>query len=312
MNKPLYNDLKMRAEIVSDIHFDIKRKKPCIPIHIFCNTLRNAKKNKSDAIITVGDTTSRGNKVNWDYARKAFVKIPDYNGEIILTVGNHDCWSDGEDEYASGIGEYYSACKDLMRRNIQKPYFATYINGYNFICLGNESDMGCDADITDTQLQWLKSELEKATADGKPVFVFCHQSLNGRHGLPRTWDKHEDPNRAPDEGGIGAKSDEIASILKSFKNVFYFSGHSHMGLSGEKMQNAEGYASFQCEDGLHLINLPSLCSKNHHGNKNGLGIGVQLEIYDDKVCLRPKNYKFGTFIKSVKIKDGKPYYEVTI
>ncbi len=313
MSKYLYKDLKLCAEIVSDVHLDIKHPIPQVPVNLFCCALKNAKKHNADAFITVGDTTSRGNRVNWDFGRKAFEKIPNCAKNIILTVGNHDCWSDGEDEYASGIGEYYSACKDLMGRKIEKPYFATYINGYSFICLGNESDMGCDADISDTQLQWLKNELAKAAKGGKPAFVFCHQSLNGKHGLPRTWDKKEDPNRKPEEGGIGAKSQQVAEILKSFKNVFYFSGHSHMGLCGEDMQKKEGYASFQTEDNLHLINLPSLCCSNHHGEENGLGMGLQLEVYADKVVIRPKNYtRFRKFIKSVKIKDGKPYYEAKI
>ncbi len=309
--KTLYNDSKVVATIVSDVHLDIKHPFPQVPVSLFCRALKDAKKHGADALITVGDTTSRGNKVNWDFGRDALKKVPNCAENIILTVGNHDCWSDGEDEYASGINEYYSACKDIMGRELEKPYFTTYIKGYSFICMGNESDMGCDADISDAQLEWLKNELCKATKDDKPAFVFCHQSLNGRHGLPRTWDK-EEKDWKPEEGGIGAKSDDVAAILKSFENVFYFSGHSHMGLCGEEMQKKEGYASFQCEDGLHLINLPSLCCNNHHGEKNGLGIGVNLEIYDDRVCIRPKDYKSGRFIKSVKIKDGKPYYEVKI
>ncbi len=311
MGKTLYNDVKLCAQIVSDVHFDVKHLTPSVPVWLFCRALSDAKKTGSDAVITVGDTTSRGNRVNWDYARKAFERVPNSAESIILTVGNHDCWSDGEDEYASGIGEYYSACKDLMGRELAKPYFATYINGYSFICLGNESDMGCDADISDEQLIWLKTELAKATENGKPAFVFCHQSLNGRHGLPRTWDR-EEKDWPPEEGGIGAKSEDVAAILKAFKNIFYFSGHSHMGFSGEEMQKKEGYASFQNEDGVHLINLPSLCCGNHHGNANGLGLGVQLEVYENKVCIRPKNYIVPKFITSFAVKDGKPYYEVEL
>ncbi len=305
-------NLKLTATIVSDTHIDIKHPNPKIPMFFLCRSLKYAKKNKRDAFITIGDTTSRGAPENWNMTRECFKKFPNCAESIILTVGNHDCWSDGEDEYAAGIGEYFSACKDITGRNLKKPYFVTYIKGYSFICLGNESDMGCDADISDEQLVWLKNELEKATSDSKPAFVFCHQSLNGRHGLPRTWDKEEDPNASPDDGGIGSKSEEVAEILKSFKNVFYFSGHSHMGLSGKEMKKKEGYSTFECEDGLHLINLPSLSCGNHHGENNKQCIGIELEIYDNKVILRPTSYLFGRNIKSVKIKDGKPYYEAEI
>ncbi len=301
----------LTATIVSDVHMDIKNKSIKLLMTIFKRALNSAKKAKADAFITVGDTTSRGEKVNWDYARSCFNKVPDCAENIILTVGNHDCWSDGEDEYASGIGEYYSAVKDITGISLEKPYFSTVIKGYSFICLGNESDAGCEANITDEQIAWLKSELEKAATGGKPAFVFCHQSLNGRHGLPRTWDK-EEKDWAPEEGGVGERSEEIANILKSFKNVFYFSGHSHMGLCGEDMLKKEGYSSFECEDGLHLINLPSLSCGNHHGEIKGIGIGVQLEVYNDRVILRPKNYIMGKWIKSLNIKGGKPYYEVEL
>ncbi len=308
----LYDNLQLSSIIVSDIHMDFKGEDNDIRMDIFKNALKETKKINGDALITVGDTTSRGEKVNWDFVRKCFAEIGDCSENIILTVGNHDCWSDGEDEYAAGIGEYYSACRDIMGRDLEKPYYVTKINGYSFICLGNESDMGCDADISDEQLLWLENQLNEATTDGKPAFVFCHQSLNGRHGLPRTWDKVEDPNRPPEEGGIGEKSDEVAGILKKFKNVFYFSGHSHMGLCGENMQAKEGYASFQCEEGLNLINLPTTTCLNHHGEINGRGIGLQLEIYDGKVVVRPKDFLKNNFIESVNIKDEKPYYEVDI
>ncbi len=304
------NDVKAIISIVSDIHMDIKSKRLKRQIFIFKRALKNSSKINSDAFVAVGDTTSRGEKVNWNLAENCFKKAGKPAQSIILVVGNHDCWSDGEDEYASGINEYFNAVKNITGRSLKKPYFSTVVNGYRFICLGNESDMGCDADISDEQLSWLKNELELSS--GKPSFVFCHQSLNERHGLPRTWDPHEDPARPKDEGGVGAKSDEICEILKSFKNVFYFSGHSHMGLCGEDMQKKEGYSSFQEEDGVHLINLPTLTSPNHHGELNSAGVGLEMTIYENKVIIKPKNHILNKYIKSVSIKNGKPYYETDI
>ena len=85
-----------------------------------------------------------------------------------------------------------------------------------------------------------------------------------------------------------------------------------MGLSGAAMQQKEHYSTFECEDGLHLNNLPSLTCGNHHGNKNGTGMGVQLEVYKDKVVIRPKDFRTSAFVKSIAIKNGKPYYEAEI
>ncbi len=306
----LYNDIKLCATIVSDTHIDEKHPVKIVPMYILMRALKGSKDSKSDAFITVGDTTSRGSRKNWDLARSCFKKVPDAAKKIILTIGNHDGWHD--DDFDAAINEYYSAYSDICKRDINTPYFSEVINGYYFICIGTDSDSGCEAALSDTQMEWFKAEMSKAGKTDKPIFVFCHQSLNQRHGLPRTWDRHEDPNRPLTDGGIGDRSDEIAEILKSYKNVFYFSGHSHMGLCGEDMKEKEGYSTFEEEDGVTLINLPSLSCGNHHGELQGLGIGLQLEIYENKVILRPKNFISGRFITKLNIKTKKPYYEVNI
>ena len=304
----LYGDIRLCAAIVSDTHIDVKHPVRAVPMLLLTSALKTAKKSRSDAFITVGDTTSEGTPVNWSLARKCFRRVPDAAGKIILTVGNHDGWND-DGGYEAARAEYFSASRDICKREINTTYFSEIINGFYFISIGTDSDSGCQAAISDTQMEWFRAEMEKAGGTGKPVFVFCHQSLNGRHGLPRTWDRNEKPDRAPDEGGIGERSEEIAEILRKYKNVFYFSGHSHMGLCGEDMLKKEGYSSFEDEDGVTLVNLPSLSCGNHHGEMQGLGIGLQLEIYDTRVVLRPKNCLSGKWIKKLSIKDGKPYYE---
>ncbi len=310
------NDIKFRATVVSDIHIDIKNPGLRLIKYIFVRSLKLTEKDNIDAYITVGDNTSRGTEINWKITRDCFKKA-NIRTPIIMTVGNHDCWADkckdeGEAEYNAAMEEYFSSAEEIMGTKLDKIYFSRTINGYKTISLGNESDAGCEANISDEQIEWLKKELSDGTKDGKPVFVFCHQSLNGRHGLPRTWDKIEKPDRTPDEGGVGEKSDEIAEILKSFKNVFYFSGHSHMGLCGEYMQKKEGYSSLYEEDGLHLINLPSLNCGNHHGEINSIGYGAEIQVFEDTVRIVPRNYVTGKYIKKINIKDGKPYYEVKI
>lgn len=303
----LYDNIKLVATIVSDTHIDETHPIRVLPMYHLIKSLKDAKKVNADAFITVGDTTSRGTQKNWDMTRKCFEKVPDASEKIILTIGNHDGWS--HDNYDAAIKRYFSAYKDICRREITTTYFSEVINGYYFICIGTDSDCGCEAAISDTQMEWFRNEMAKAGETGNPIFVFCHQSLNQRHGLPRTWDRHEIPDRDPLDGGIGDRSDEVAEILKSYKNVFYFSGHSHMGLCGEDMKKAEGYSTFEEEDGVTLINLPSLSCGNHHGEIQKTGIGLQLEIYEDKVVLRPKSFISGKFITKLNIKDKKPYYE---
>lgn len=307
MKEYLYSDIKLCATVVSDTHIDEKHPVKIVPMYLLMRALKGSKKSNSDVFLTVGDTTSRGSEVNWKMARECFKKVPGAAKKIMLTIGNHDGWND--DDFDAAIKEYYGAYKDICGREISTSYFSEVINGCYFICIGTDSDSGCEASISDVQMEWFRNEMAKAGETNNPIFVFCHQSLNQRHGLPRTWDRHEIPDRDPLDGGIGDRSDEVSEILKKYKNVFYFSGHSHMGLCGEDMKKAEGYSSFEDEDGVTLVNLPSLACGNHHGEMQGLGIGIQIEVYEDRVLLRPKNYISGKFITKLNIKDKKPYYE---
>ncbi len=300
----------LKVTIAADTHIDYRHPDPTLPVSRLCRAIRNAKHLHADAFVVVGDITSHGIRTNWDLARGCFDTVRYDAGKIVLALGNHDGWDEGDDGYRACFSEYTAACRDITGTAPAKPYFSVCVNGYSLICLGNESDRGCDADISDEQLAWLRTELETATADGKPAFVFCHQSLNGRHGLPRTWEAEEDPNASPEEGGIGAQSAAVEAILKSYRNVFYFSGHSHMGLCGEATRSEKGYASFETEGDLHLINLPSLACGNHCGEDNAFDIGMVLLVYDDSVVIKPRNFTGERYIQTVKIQDGKPYYAV--
>ena len=309
--KPLYPGIKLNALIVSDTHIDCRHPLPALPKYWLRSAAKDAEKslNRMDAFITVGDTTSRGSEKNWQLTAQA-LKNRNPADKMIFAIGNHDCWND--DGFEAAVENFYRYSKTITGNKREKTYFSHIIKGYHFIFLGTDSDSGCEANFSDEQMNWLASEMEKAGKSGKPIFVFCHQSLNGRHGLPRTWDREEDPNRDPMEGGIGERSDEVASILKKYKNVFYFSGHSHMGLCGENKKAAEGYSSFEYEDGVCLINMPSLACGNHHGEVDTMGIGAVLEVYEDKVVIRPRFTSTHRWNKSVMIKDGKPYLEQII
>ncbi len=309
--KPLYDGIRLNCTIVSDTHIDEKHPFPWLPPWRLKHALANAKNSKApvDVFLTVGDTTSRGSDINWKMTKECFDKVPNAAKKIILPIGNHDGWND--DGFDAAIKNYCKYFELICGDRREKPYFSYVINGYYMIFIGTDSDSGCEASLSDEQMMWFAAEMEKASESGKPIFVFCHQSLNQKHGLPVTWDEKEDYTNLSD-GGIGERSEEIEKILKAYKNVYYFSGHSHMGLCGERSLKEKGFASFEKEDGLNLINLPSLACGNHHGESKAFCIGVQLEVYDDKVVIRPRNMKTNKWIRSVPIRDGKPYLEEKI
>lgn len=306
--KPLYDNIRLNCTIVSDTHIDIKHPFPWLPKWRLRQVLSDAKNSVSpvDLFMTVGDTTSRGSDINWEMTKECFEKVPNATKKVILPIGNHDGWND--DGFEAAKKNYLKYYNLICGDKIENTYFSKIVNGYYIICIGTDSDSGCEATLSDEQIEWFRNEMNEAGKSGKPIFVFCHQSLNQRHGLPVTWDKTGEYTDLSD-GGIGERSDVIEEILRSQKNVYYFSGHSHMGLCGEKTFKEKGYASIEVDNGLTLINLPSLACGNHHGENRAFCIGVQLEVYDDKVVIRPRSYKTRSWIKNVPIKDGKPYLE---
>ncbi|MCQ2431028.1 MAG: metallophosphoesterase [Clostridia bacterium] len=308
--KPLYDNILVNCTIVSDTHQDIKHPTPELPQNRFRNVLAACKSSEApvDALIIDGDVTSRGTKINWGLFRDCFAEPANvYAKHLLLQLGNHDTWSDIS--YEDARREYFSAMGDLGGRILDHVYYDAKINGYSFLFLGSESDAGCGASISEEQLVWLEETLAAAVPAGKPIFVFNHQALNGTHGLPRTFSSDESDTGAMD-GGIGSASDRVKTLLAAAAKqvpVFFFSGHSHMGLSGEEGYRREGYASFEVCEGIELVMLPSLACGNHHGEDLHFDIGYQLEIYADRVIIRPRNFAEQTWNTDVVIRDGKPY-----
>jgi hypothetical protein len=311
--KPLFDGIKLNCTIVSDTHQDVNDPTPELPQARLVNVLNEDKASEApvNALVIVGDITTRGMRPNWDLFRGCFTKeTKGYAQQLLLQLGNHDTWHDAS--YTEAIDEYYSAVKDICGFTLDRVYYSKEISGYRFVFLGSEEEGGCSANISDQQINWLDKELYCGTAAGKPVFVFNHQALNRTHGLPKTWEAKEDPDADPMEGGVGPASDKIRAVLCKYQNVFYFSGHSHMGLNGEKSLRENGYSSFENLNGVWLVMLPSLACSNHHGEDLHCDIGYQLEVYADRVLLRPRNFADHEWNTQVAITDGKPYLEVKL
>lgn len=309
----MYDNIRLNVAITSDNHLDINAKNNKQRIKTIKKALKDIQKssNPMDAYMTVGDTTSRGITENWECVRTAFDGVKPAK-EIIFTLGNHDTWDESKHlGYDNAINNYYKYSKEICSQNINNPYFTRTINGYKFIFLGSTrvpDDEDCAA-LGDEQLSWLENELKDA--GNKPTFIFCHQSINNNHGLPKTWEENEH-DWEPEIGGIGRESDKVREIITKHKNIYYFSGHSHMGLCGENSYQKNGYASFEKHDGVNYINLPCLTRYNHHGETEKTGIGYLLEVYDSKVVIRPRNFTKHKMNRKIIIKNGKPYYEEAV
>ena len=242
-----------------------------------------------DAIVAVGDMTDRGEREQYETFYRC-VKKEVTSSKFIAAVGNHDTWTTGSNG-ENPTYEFLRAYNGYSGKNLTEAYYTEEVKGYTFIVLATEAD-NTSAYLSEKQISWLDSELEKATEGGKPAFVLCHWPLDGTCGQMEI-----DP-----EHGMGAQSAEIQAVLEKYKNVFYFSGHIHSGLRGELSNKIFGHQSVETINDVHYINLPSFMFPNTRslttGNGGNIlpGCGYIAEVYENEVVLRARNYPLGFYM----------------
>lgn len=236
----------------------------------------------ADALMMAGDITENGLLCEYQYIYDGLKNAKVNN--FIMAVGNHDVRLKLSykktvktfTEFTNKLNENISS--DLRISSLNYTYS---VNGYKFIVMGTDRTEMEESYFTDTQLQWLDSELKTATKDGMPAFVICHQPLKLTHGLPETWNSPFD-----EAGSIGKQSDEVYNILNSYNNVFFITGHLHTGI---------GKYTYEKIGNINSINLPSLTIDNKDGDNNENGIGFVVSVYSDHVLFKARNFAKGLY-----------------
>ena len=244
---------------------------------------------KLDALVIAGDITDHGYPLQWEKTQELLTSY-DLADEIILAAGNHDLWTRNETGRTSKdlFIEYNSK---ITGRDVSELYYSTEVNGYTFIVLCSESD-SVGAYLSDTQINWFKAEMKKAAEKDLPIFVICHWPINQTHGLPKSFGDEEYDEMT---GGIGEQSAEIEKTLKEYDNVFLISGHIHAVLSNEKTKAELGYQNMESYGSFHSLNLPRINTLSPVGY-HWLGTGYTVEVYDDEVLFRARNFMSGNWI----------------
>lgn len=242
--------------------------------------------NKLDAVVFTGDITDHGYIPMWERFADAVGKY-DIAKQTILVEGNHDTWGPDRDNLETVKQTFITYNKKISDREVDNIYYTADINGYPVIVIGSEKD-NTDCYLSQTQLDWFKMQMDKASLTGLPIFVFSHYPINCTHGLPFTWEL--DREDGPLKGGLGEQSDAFYSIISQYKNVFYVTGHIHNGFANEGSVAAQ-YVSVEKHDGLTLVNLPSYMYPDiQRGGWAENGCGYVFEVYDDEVLIRARNF----------------------
>lgn len=274
--------------VISDTHF--KSGIDGVPHQLVVGLmLSDMQTNKGyDGLLIAGDVTNYGKNAEWKNTENTLKK---YNAadRTLLAVGNHDTWTRGDGNRTTK-GLFMEYTRKITGRMASNVYYSTEINGYSFIFLSSESD-STEGYFSNKQIKWFRAEMKKAAEKDLPIFVVCHWPINMTHGLPVSWgdDDYDDMT-----GGIGKQCKKINKILQQYDNVFFISGHIHNGLSGTDDAEENGYQSLEKVGNIYSLNLPTVWI-----GENGYplpGTGYTMEVYDDEILFRARNFISGTWI----------------
>ncbi|MBQ8228994.1 MAG: metallophosphoesterase [Clostridia bacterium] len=244
-----------------------------------------------DALVLAGDITENGL-----YAEYQFVYDRISNSGVknfITATGNHDIrlrlYSDSLKhftKFTNALNE--NAGSDLR---VDSMHYRYTVNGYDFVVLGSDKTEFEEAYISDAQLEWFDATLKETSATGKPTFVILHQVLKGTNNVENAWN-----SSVEGAGSVGDQSDALEEIMNRYDNIILISGHLHQGF---------GIGTYELVGKIHSVNLPSITIENKDGDDAGniSGIGYMVEVYDDEVLFRARNFAKGEYM---------PDYDITI
>ena len=233
-------------------------------------------KEKFDAFLLAGDIAEYGRKKEYN----RFFSVTDKQTvipRIFLTMGNHDVrftYGKNQKIIMDKVNEY------LKINTNGKSYYSYDVNGYTFIVIGTEKRILEKAHITKEQIDFLDKELQRATKDGKPAFVMCHQAFAFTHGLPEVWKT----------GDMGEQSDEVRAVMEKYKNVIFINGHLHGGIYEKTFEYLNK------ENNVCSLSVPGYRKENNFGIKP-CGMGYIAEVYDNKIRFTVRNLMKGEYIK---------------
>ena len=243
-----------------------------------CEDLEKNVSGTADALIIAGDIAENGLLCEYEYVSSKLKNAKVDN--FLFAVGNHDVRLR---LYKSTVRKFSKLSNELNgKQEFSSLTYRYDINGYAFIVLGTDRTEFEESYFTDETLNWVDENLKTATASGKPVFVICHQPLKLTHGLPDTWNSPFDF-----AGSIGEQSDRLNEIMNKYENVFFITGHLHTGF---------GQYTYEKSGRVHSVNLPSLTINNKDGVCNDNGIGFVMEVYENRVAFRARNFAKGEYI----------------
>lgn len=246
--------------VLSDIHIEGNNYPTFREFSEILKEVHNSEDN--DTLVFLGDNTMNCQDIESIFFYGA-LKAANPADNLVIVPGNHD--------FGNGTGDYemyrdrFLKYANFAGADIDSPYFYKVIDGCYFIVLATESDTVNDMNISDAQLQWLKGVLDEAAKTDRPIFVFNHHPINYIQNGEYT---------------------KLSDVIDDYENILYFCGHTHAPLSS---------SSVSVVNGVQQINIPK--STEHATDGYECGIGAVVEVYEDEVLLRIRDFDDGKWVE---------------
>ena len=262
-------NVKLGFAVIADTHLPNRESAELNLKNVFLDVSNS--KEKIDAVMLAGDIADYGTKNEYNRFFRVFDEYKD-KFKLFVTLGNHDARL----FFKRATKTVIKKIKEYLGTNDGKLYYSYDLNGYTVIVLCTEKRILEKAYISPEQIAFLDRELERATKNGSPAFVMCHQPFAETHGLPEVWKT----------GDMGEQNDEVRAVMEKYKNVFFINGHLHGGVF-EKVAE-----TINAENGVYSISIPGYRKPNNFGITDA-GVGYYCEVYSDRVIFKARNFLTG-------------------
>ena len=224
-------------------------------------------------VCDAGDMTANG--TNADLQQYADCVATNATTPVYAIAGNHDTW----DKNSEG------AIADRIQSYTGHPLYYSFTYGNDvFIMLGIKLD-GEGLLFADGELQWFYETLEANR--NKRCFVFQHvrpqDACGNAYGI-----------YANDIWG-GTEATVFESLLRHYKNIILFHGHSHLKFA---LQTKTNLANYDNVFGCHSIHIPSI-SVPRTGDESGADSrqelyaqseGYIVDVYENEIMLKGRDF----------------------
>ena len=273
------DEIRLNAVLTADIHVDSN------PLHprnvLFMKLLHGIGMSGSpvDALVLAGDNANLAEQKEYVFL-ESMLRLYNKTECVIPSMGNHDSGSTSMGKDCERTFETTCAnFRDFQRFcgiDSETNYYVRIVNGYHFIVIGTDEMLDAGTPVLhETQLQWIDEQLSTAARSGKPVFIVGHEPIYNNSKYTGSY--------ILSDGTPSGIENVIRKYTDNGTVVLFIGGHRHDPFSDHCVMNPS--------ENFYCINLPTSTKNDEDASRNGEA--AALEVYDDRMVIRPRNYISG-------------------